>query len=107
MESWIIKCVYGCRARKMCEDMLSRQGVVLRPGEELEGAIENAWSINENNQPKEPEYIGSQKENHTIYHYFKDTDGKYYYLSSNTMDFEKELEASLRKRMAMRMHGRG
>lgn len=90
-----------------CADMLSVQGIRLKTREELKEAEGKAWSIGANNQPVDPQYIGSRQEGDDTHHYFKDVDGKFYYLSSRIMEFEKELEASQRKKTAMRKHGRG
>lgn len=89
-----------------CADMLSRQGVRLGTAEELAEAKGKAWSIGANSQPKDPEYIGSRRDGDNTYHYFKDTDGKFYFLSSRLLEFEKELEAGRARRKALHRYSR-
>lgn len=48
--------------------------------EELEIAWENAWSI-EPRRPSELEYIGVISKNGTMYIFYKDKDGGYWYNS--------------------------
>ncbi len=91
--------------KNRCEHMLSAHGVQLKTKEELGGAVGEAWSIGANNQPLDPEYIGSRRERDD--HYFKDIDGTFYFLSDSSMELEKELERARRERMAMRAHGQG
>ena len=98
---------WGYSMEKWCADMLSAQGIQLKAREELKEAREKAWSIGANNQPVAHKYIGSRQEGDDTHHYFKDADGKFYFLSSRIMEVEKEMEASQRKRTAMRKHGRG
>ncbi len=93
--------------KNRCEHMLSAHGVQLKTKEELGGAVGEAWSIGANNQPLDPEYIGSRRERDDTHHYFKDIDGTFYFLSDSSMELEKELERARRERMAMRAHGQG
>lgn len=88
-----------------CMDMLCRQGIQLKAAEELEEARRKAWSIGAYSQPRNPEYIGSLPDRNDTFHYFKDADGKYYYIGNREMEFEKEMETSIKKRLAMQRHG--
>ena len=74
--------------------------------EELAETKGRAWSIGAYSQPKDPEYIGSLRGENDTTHYFKDADGKYYFLSSRLLEFEKELEAGRARRKALHRYSR-
>ena len=62
--------------------------VVLKTREELADAIENARSIGAYNQPSCPVYAGSCDTGNNVYHYYRDSDGKYYYQDERCLQFE-------------------
>lgn len=79
--------------------------ILLKDRKELQEDVKEAWSIGAYNEPKDPVYIGSRETEYDTYHYFKDSDGRYYYESGRTMKFEKEIKELQKKRHRKRYAG--
>ena len=101
-KSWNARHGWNGSTANNCEEILERKGIILKPEEELGETVKGAVSIGANNQPENPEYIGSTGTGCDLYHYFKDTDGRIYFLSSRTMQFDREMREARKRRKALR-----
>lgn len=77
------------KAEDILLSFFPRHEIVFKTREELAEAEANARSIGAYNQPLKPEYIGSIATGNDVYHHYRDVDGRYYYISESTLQFEK------------------
>lgn len=71
---------------------LDNHEVVLKTREELADAVENAKSIGAYNEPENPVYIGSLETEYNVYHFYQDSDRRFYYEDERCLQFEKKIK---------------
>ncbi len=63
----------------------------------LECARGQAVSIGAYNQPDNPVYIGSESTEYSVFHYFQDNEGRFYYESERTLQFDRKMQEAQKK----------
>ncbi|MBQ6994988.1 MAG: hypothetical protein IJN64_10950 [Lachnospiraceae bacterium] len=74
--------------------------------EEIKIARENAWSITPGSKP-DGIYIGTERVKGVVFHYYKDRNNHYWYISSTTERVDAELKAAARRKAYLNRRKRG